>query len=146
MRIPEGAKRGEFNVLCTLVTRVAEFADREYQTKVWINGEGTDVTSYTEAMLDVLEDADEVYGDLGLRYGLTREQVEALERFRDRLARFQNKVSSTAWDGDDLRIVTDPEWPEVVLIASQANELCEGWRKENCTAGGLALLNFELDE
>jgi hypothetical protein len=79
-------------LLCGLVTVVAEFADREFQRRVWLEQSGPEVSSYTDAMQWVLEDASEVDGALGRRYGLTREQIIALREFRDELSRFEERV------------------------------------------------------
>jgi hypothetical protein len=81
-----------------------------------------------------------------LRYWMTREQTEILEVFRDRLQLFQNKVRLMDFKGDDLEIVSDPEWPSLVALASKATAMCRDWRAENCGCDGYALANFDLDE
>jgi hypothetical protein len=146
MKIPEGARRGEFNVLCSLIHRVAEFADREYQRAIWLEGEGPEVSSYSDAMLGVLDDASQIFGDLGLHYGLTREQTTALEEFRDALRRFQDKVRESDWKGDDLYIISDSEWPKIVDLAAKTTSLCKKWRESNCGPDGYSLANFDLPE
>ena len=124
---------------------VAEFADREFQRRVWLEQSGPEVSSCTDAMQWVLEDASEVDGALGRRYGLTREQIIALREFRDELSRFEERVEGGV-DGDDFCVVSDPDWVTVVEVAIRVTELCKAWRHENCAPGGYALADKEFDE
>jgi len=108
MKLPDGAELGEWNMLCRLLRNVSQFAGRDFQSRVWLRGEGTEVTSYTEAMLVVLEDAETAFGDDAYRYRMTAEQVTPLRAFRDKLELFENRVHGGLGTGDDSVIVADP--------------------------------------
>ena len=86
-----------------------------------------------------------LHEDLGSRYGLSRQQVDELIRFRDDLRRFEDRVRGGC-DGDDLRTTSDNDWPNIVILAEQTSRLLVEWRTANCDCGGLSILNFDLPE
>lgn len=124
---------GDLYVLCELFTDIGEFADRDYQERVWVRGEGDEVTSYSDAMVAVLEDRRifDFAADLGRFYGLDDRARDALRTFADALEDFNASGKGDTYD--DAEIINSSEWPRISALAQLALQRCETWCRENCT-------------
>ena len=123
---------GDRNTLCGLLSAILEFADRAYQKRVWIDGRVPEVSSYSEAMVAVLEDGriKEFAAGRGLKCGLRTDQLSALAQFGTILEQFDNRLRDR--DSGDSQIVTQSGWDEVVAAAEMVRSLCKDWSLANC--------------
>ncbi len=123
---------GDRNTLCGLVSAILEFADRAYQKRVWIDGRGSEVTSYSEAMVAVLEDGriKEFAAGRGSNFGLRADQLSALGEFGTVLEQFDGRLRDR--DSGDSQIVTQSDWDEVVAAAEIVRLRCKDWASANC--------------
>jgi len=95
-----------------------EFADAEYQVRVWVTGEGLEVSSYSDAICGLFDDYgfDEFLSFSSDQYLLNKEQIGALEIFRDAI----NEFNDTQPRESDEEIVQNPRWADVRAKASAA--------------------------
>jgi hypothetical protein len=126
-------KTGNLNSLCGLLSAIHEFAKPDYQNRIWVRGLGSEVSSYSEAMVSVLEDfrVKEFGGQLGIECGLRSDQVEVLRVFGRELDNFNSNLGATKLD-DDASIVRHPNWGKIVNSAAEVIARCEDWYTSNC--------------
>lgn len=141
--LDDESKRGNFNSLCGLIDCIEEFADREFQQRVWIEGRGPEVSSYNEAICGVFDDhmIEDFARDRGAGCGLSHEQTEALRLFARELDAFNPGVPESE---DDRAIVMRPGFEEIVELASRTVAALAPWRANHCGSwnGGLGQATF----
>lgn len=95
---------------------VSEFADREFQVRVWLKGAGPEVSSFDEAVCRFFDDYDAVglISALETTHDIRRDQVEALKKFSDELRIFAASVPD--YSGAD-KILRDPQWESLRQLA-----------------------------
>jgi hypothetical protein len=93
---------------------ISGIADREYQERVWIRGEGPECDDYTESICHFFDDGDPIienYQD----YEITNNQLSELIKFRTALDKFSSEVKYHL--GPDF--LHTPEWTKVTLMAKE---------------------------
>ena len=131
--------KGDRNSLCGLIGAIRDVADPEYQLRVWVRGEGPEVSSFTEIVAQIFDDyrIEEMAGELGRDLGLTERQQEWLQRFSVVLDRRVTRVHN--YIQDDERIVEEEEWHEVTSLASETSRELADWFSTNCDGSEWAL-------
>jgi hypothetical protein len=71
-----------------------EFSSQEFQERVWLNGQGPEVSSYEEAMCRLFDDLgfSEIIDVEWRQVGLSESAVIIMRIFRDKLLEFDNDV------------------------------------------------------
>lgn len=108
MLATEVARRILFNLLET----VQNIADKEYQKRVWIRGEGPEIDDFTETACRFSEDIDLVLENRK-KCSVTESQCQILEKFRDRLDIFYYQCSY------EPAFIDTPEWNEITEMAKE---------------------------
>ncbi len=100
-----------------LLKIIRRFADPDYQRRIWIEGVGPEVSSYTEEFEKFFGD---YFADEFLAHDLKSiapSQIAALREFSRVLANFDTTVPRML---DDEEIVKKPGWESVVTAARNA--------------------------
>jgi len=102
-----------------VVKVLTEFSSQEFQERVWLRGEGPEVSSYEEAVNRFFDDyaADKLIDVEWRRAGLGRDKREKLASFRDALDAF-NKLLPNAPHPQE--VLGKPEWRRVRAAARNA--------------------------
>jgi hypothetical protein len=126
----EGLKVGNRNALCGIISTARQFADREYQQRVWILGAGPEVSSYNEALntLDDYHISTFLDGD-ALEQELSSEAILKLRAFAKTLEDFDRVLPAKVVDGD---IVALSGWPAVMKSAADFVDSAIEWAGKNC--------------
>lgn len=99
-------------ILASVLNTIEGIADKEYQRKVGIRGEGPEVDDFDETCFFFFDDGDpllENYKD----FKITEAQYQILKNFRDKF-----KVFADEYDFPEEFIDT-PEWNEIVEMAKE---------------------------
>ncbi|MDL2321861.1 hypothetical protein LJC47_05895 [Desulfosarcina sp. OttesenSCG-928-B08] len=107
------------NAINTMVLCLKELSDVEYQKKIWVRGEGPDVSSYTEAICGLFDDTgigDQL--DNIKSYGIVISA--ALDPILQKISDLVDSIGGMETDAD---VLAHPKWPRVVALASQALKL-----------------------
>jgi hypothetical protein len=125
---------GDRNSLCGLITVVYQFADVAYQRRIWVEGKGPDVSSYSEALSDLfdayrIEDfANGQASDLGL----SENAVKSLSTFLNVLDNFDTLVPEGL---SGAEVVRREGWAAVVAAAGRVLDSgALDWLDNNCGA------------
>jgi hypothetical protein len=102
-----------------VVNVLEEFSSREFQERVWLRGEGPEVSSYDEAVNRFFDDyaADELINVLWHQGGLDNDQRKKLAEFRDLLEVFNKLLPEVPHPRE---VLGNPEWPRVRAAARNA--------------------------
>lgn len=107
-------------VLSNIIRHAYSFADVEYQQRVWIDGKGPEVDSYSESLCGLFDDSNVVEFANGeaLKFGYSDEMVKRLRSFAKTLRAFQtqlreSKGSNWAAETLDSEILARPGWETV---------------------------------
>lgn len=94
-----------------------ELSDTEFQHRVWVHGEGPEVSSYSELMCGFFDDFsfDSFVEDSWEELHLSESLRSELRHIKSLLTDY-NKEDSM----DDEQIVNDPKWLEIVEEAKNA--------------------------
>lgn len=89
---------------------ISHISDREYQTRVWIRGEGPEVNDFDETVCHFFDDGDPILKDYK-EYKITEDQYRLLLQFRERFKAFA--------DENDLpeEFIDSPEWKRIMDLA-----------------------------
>jgi hypothetical protein len=122
---------GNRNCLCGIIYVAYEFADVEYQRRVWLEGTGPEVADYWEAVCGLFDDfvAERFLDGLARRYGFTFEMEARLGKFLSVLEDFHRGIPLRTRDRD---IVKRLGWTEVVSSAAAFLDVAVIWLVENC--------------
>jgi hypothetical protein len=121
---------GDRNSLCGLIRTAYVFADPSFQERVWVRGEGPEVSSYVEAV-ETLDDyrIEHFANDDALKYGFSKDMVEKLRLFTRTAEAFNENLTPTLNDAD---IIALPEWQAVMTAAAIFVDSAIGWLEQNC--------------
>lgn len=102
-----------------------EFASEDFQIRVWLKGEGPEVSSFEEAVCKFFDDnVIDLLLDVEWRQvGLTENQRNKLKIFRDALDKFNDSVEESPHPKD---ILFNPDWPKVRSLAKEAMDAFKG--------------------
>lgn len=102
---------------------VTEISDRTFQERIWIKGEGPQVSSWTEVICRLFDDYDfdSFLDEYATQIGISSTLHKHLYQLRDKLNTYQQKET-------DAEIVVDPEWQQISqfaqdILGSLENEL-----------------------
>lgn|GEM_PF-1481320 len=110
----------------SLISVVKVVADKEYQERVWLRGEGPEVDSWDETINRFFDDydADNFVENHMVAAGLSESQQHSLRDLRDALNRYNDRI------GDDYllqTILNDPGWQRIRDgIANETLKFFEG--------------------
>jgi hypothetical protein len=113
----------------SIVTVLEEFASQEFQKRVWLRGEGPEVSSYEEVVNRFFDDyaINELIDVEWRQAGLTEEVRKTLTTFRNTLEEFNELVPVLPHPKDILR---NSKWPQVRKAAQDTlNELKKRTKK-----------------
>ena len=93
-------------------TVLKEFADAEFEERVWVRGEGEEVSDWTEAICKLFDDYrfDDFLDESWLKLGLSDRLRAALDNLRSQLNNYQEKETNAA-------IAKDPQWHKIRDLA-----------------------------
>ncbi len=98
-------------ILIGFLETIGWIANKDYQRRVWIRGEGPEASNFDEAVCWFSSDADEII-DKYKEFGLTESQHEILKDFRDQFDAFS---SNNYWPPE---FIDTPEWDRIVEMAN----------------------------
>ena len=99
-------------VLETFLEEVVGIADKEYQMRVWIRGEGPEVDDFDEAVCRYSDAADSIFEEY-TKCNITSAQLKLIKKFHEKFKKF--------WKSNDLpqQFIDTPEWTELTLMARE---------------------------
>lgn len=100
--------------LANILSVVAQLADKGFQERIWLRGEGPEKSSWEETYCQMFDDFD-LNGYLSNRdSSLSDEQYNMLKKLRDALERFGSDAQVV---DDTQELLASPDWHEVIRIA-----------------------------
>lgn len=98
---------------------VDNIQDLEYQKRVWLRGEGPEVSTFGDTVCNFFDDydADGLLARSPKESGLTELQYTKLKEFRDVLNEYSDKIFAAK--SSDAFILADPRWDEIRALAQQ---------------------------
>lgn len=109
MKLTDEAKR---DILNFVLERVANIANKEYQKRIWIRGEGPEVDDFDETACHFLHEGGGVLEEYK-EFGITESQYYLLKSLRDEFQAFSNKNN---WPQD---FIDTPEWGKIMNLAKE---------------------------
>jgi hypothetical protein len=107
MKLNEEEKKYTFN---EYIRHISHIQDRDYQTRIWIRGEGPECQAFDDAVCDFFDIGDPILKEYK-GFGITEDQYKLLKRLRDEFRIFADKN-----DFPELFIDT-PEWAKIIELA-----------------------------
>jgi len=101
-------------ILINYLEIISGIADREYQERVWIRGEGPECDDYTESICHFFDDGDPIISNYEA-YEITKTQLDSLVKLREVIREFNSSVRLDL--GPDF--LYSVEWVNVTLMAQQ---------------------------
>jgi hypothetical protein len=93
--------------------------DPEYQQRVWVKHEGSEVDGYDFTPMYFLERCDEIFKDSNRYEGVDSVIQEALKKLYDRIRQFNRAVACNIPEEREDQIIAHPEWIEIQKLAKQ---------------------------
>lgn len=106
---------GKKQILISVLEVIKHISNKEYQTRVWIRGEGPEVDDLDETCCSFFGDGDPLlknYKD----FGLTESQYYLLRKFRDKFRSFSNE------NNHPQEFIDTPEWEKIMNLAKEVLE------------------------
>ena len=104
-----------------LLECISDFSNEEFQQRVWIRGEGLEVSSFRESLCCLDDYKFQLFIDKQmLNYGFSEKLQYVLREFNCILEKFIKKMDIQA---SDMSIVDNCNWSKVVDSASRAYDL-----------------------
>ena len=100
-------KKDRENILNFVLKKISDIANREYQERVWIRGEGPECDDFTETVCHFLDEGENVL-DKYNEFDLTDSQYNTLKKFRDDFKVFSDKYNEA------FEFIDTPEWAEII--------------------------------
>jgi len=102
-----------------IVKTLEEFSSEEFQERVWLRGDGPQVSSYEEAVNRFFDDydADELINVQWRDAGLTHDERNKLVAFRETLEAFNKLLPKVPHPAE---VLGNPGWPRVRAAARNA--------------------------
>jgi hypothetical protein len=97
-------------ILSEYLRNISIIADKKYQLRVWIKGEGPEVNDFDETVCHFFDDGDPILNNYK-KYGITDIQYHLLKEFRDEFRVFA--------DENDFpeEFIDTPEWAKIMDTA-----------------------------
>jgi hypothetical protein len=99
-------------ILISYLETISGIADREYQERVWIRGEGPECDDYTESICHFFDDGDPIISNYE-GYEITKRQLDSLVKLREAVQDFNSSVRFEL--GPDF--LYSAEWINITLMA-----------------------------
>lgn len=99
-------------ILESVLDTINCISDKNYQIKVWILGEGSEVDDFDETCCNFFDIGDPMLRDYK-DFGITEDQYQVLKQFRDLFRKFSDKNN---WPQE---FIDTPEWEEITEIAKE---------------------------
>jgi len=109
MQLTEENRRDILNLILELV---AAIADKEYQKRVWIGGQGPEVDDFDETTNIFIHETEEVLENYK-SYHITDTQYRLLLKFRNEFDAF---AASNYWPPE---FIDSPEWATIIAMAKE---------------------------
>jgi len=93
---------------------ISGIADREYQERVWIRGEGPECDDYTESICHFFDDGDPIISNYR-DYAITERQLSLLVSLRGAVQDFNSNIRFAL--GPDF--LYSPEWNKITMMAKE---------------------------
>ena len=100
-------RKGILNEILRIIRNIS---DRNYQLRAWIRGIGPECDDFTETYCCFFEPIDSVLEEYD-KYGMTIEQKEILQEFRDKFKAFGDN------NDEPIFFINSPEWIQLGLEA-----------------------------
>ena len=99
-------------MLEALLEEIIGIADKEYQRRVWIRGEGPECDDFDEAVCRYSNAADSIFEECK-ECGISDVQLDLLKKFHKEFKKF--------WKENDLPqlFIDTPEWTKITLMAKE---------------------------
>ncbi|MCX6989874.1 MAG: hypothetical protein NTX49_02235 [Chlamydiae bacterium] len=111
-------------ILISILETIEGISDKEYQKRVWIRGEGSQVDDFDETCCNFFGDGDpliEHYKD----FGITESQRQLLKKFRDEFRIFSDEKN---WPAE---FIDSPEWEKIMNLAKEVLEAFHYQKKQS---------------
>ena len=99
-------------ILYGFLETIASIADRAYQERVWVRGEGPECDDYTESICHFFDDGDPVIAN-HRDYGINDHQLRLLTKLRESVQYFNSTIRFDL--GPDF--LNSSEWIRITLMA-----------------------------
>ncbi len=101
-------------MLNSYLETISGIADREYQERVWIRGEGPECDDYTESICHFFDDGDPIISKY-VDYSISEKQLILLVKLREAVQGFN---SNTRFElGPDF--LYSSEWTKITIMAKE---------------------------
>ena len=120
MKLTDEAKR---DILNFVLERVANVANKEYQKRVWIRGDGPEEDSFDDAVCDFFMECESIL-ERNKDFSLDNLQYQ-LKIFHDE---FENFPMRHDWPGD---FIDTPEWEKIIDLAKEVLEGFQYQKKQS---------------
>lgn len=98
-------------IMETIIRIIDHISDKDYQTRIWIRGEGPEMDDFDETVCVFFGESDPVLENYQ-NYGLTKIQYEILKRFRDEFRKFCSGPALIYYLPE--KFINTPEWDQIV--------------------------------
>ena len=99
-------------MLNNLLEVISGISDKEFQKKIWINGEGPEIDDFTETVCKFFDNCEPVLSEYK-KCNITDYQYQVLKEFRDKFEIFSDEHSY------ELLFIDTPEWKEIMEMAKE---------------------------
>lgn len=108
-----------------IIGHLDELSDEEYQSRIWVRGEGPECSSFTEVVCGLFDDQrfDQYVRDIMDEANLDEKEWCSVTEFKDTLNSFVTRVEGIS---DDVQIINDPQWPMIVSQARMIRDILMG--------------------
>ncbi|MBF8262977.1 MAG: hypothetical protein HW387_642 [Parachlamydiales bacterium] len=102
-------------ILSQFLRDISHISDKEYQTRIWIRGEGPECDDFDEAVCCYSSSAESIFEEYKA-YGISDIQLHILKQFHEEFKKF--------WVDNDLPqlFIDTPEWTRITLMAKKVLE------------------------
>ena len=91
---------------------ISHIIDKEYQTRVWIRGQGPECQAFDDAVCDFFDIGDPILDNYE-EFGITEDQHDLLIKFREEFEKFSEIHSSPQ------EFIDTPDWEQIMEMAGK---------------------------
>ena len=101
-----------------ILSAIKELSDVQYQTKVWLEGKGTEVSSFDEAICRLFDDyeLDSFIEKFSSMEQVSLKKIVLLKKYREQLT---NYLSTLKDEVSIEQLITDPAWKKLCQLAKE---------------------------
>jgi hypothetical protein len=107
-------------ILNSLLQNITAISDKEYQMRIWIQGEGPEVDDFDETACNFFQDVRGVLSQYRA-FGINKTQYTILMRFMELFDRFCNQYAIHYVD--ENQFINTTEWQQIVDEAKKVLEV-----------------------